>query len=192
MQAFGASWLLAALVLLAPWDTLAADSAPGSAEFRAHIRPILETYCFDCHGDGERKGNVEFDELKTDQAILGNPELWWKALKNLRAGMMPPAKKPRPSPEQEQAIAQWIKGSVFHVDPANPDPGRVTVRRLNRVEYRNTIRDLMGIEYDTQTEFPPDDTGFGFDTIGDVLTLPPMLLEKYMIAAEKIVAQAVP
>ena len=68
----------------------------------------------------------------------------------------------------------------------------MTVRRLNRVEYHNTIRDLMGTNYDTQTEFPPDDTGYGFDTIGDVLTLPPMLLEKYMIAAEKIVAEAVP
>jgi mono/diheme cytochrome c family protein len=189
---FGPRSVLAVLVLLAGWGHAAADAVPGSEEFRAHIRPILETYCFDCHGDGAHKGNVAFDELKSDQAILGNPELWWKALKNLRAGMMPPAKKPRPSPEQEQAIAQWIKSAVFHVDPINPDPGRVTVRRLNRVEYRNTIRDLMGIDYDTQAEFPPDDTGFGFDTIGDVLTLSPMLLEKYVNAAEKIVAQAVP
>jgi mono/diheme cytochrome c family protein len=192
-QAFGPRFLLIPLVLLAgPGRVSAADSVPGSEEFRSHIRPILETYCFDCHGDGAHKGNVAFDELKSDQAILGNPELWWKALKNLRAGMMPPAKKPHPSPEQLQAIAQWIKSSVFHVDPSNPDPGRVTVRRLNRAEYRNTIRDLMGIKYDTQSEFPPDDTGFGFDTIGDVLTLSPMLLEKYMIAAEKIVAEAVP
>jgi mono/diheme cytochrome c family protein len=191
-RAFWSRFLLALLALLASWGSAAADSVPGSADFRAHVRPILETYCFDCHGDGARKGNVAFDELKTDQAILGNPELWWKALKNIRAGMMPPAKKARPSPEQEQAIAQWIKSAVFRVDPANPDPGRVTVRRLNRVEYRNTIRDLIGIDYDTQAEFPPDDTGFGFDTIGDVLTLSPMLLEKYLNAAEKIVAEAVP
>jgi hypothetical protein len=106
--------------------------------------------------------------------------------------MMPPAKKKQPSPEQKEAIVHWVKNSVFHADPANPDPGRVTVRRLNRVEYQNTIKDLMGIKYNTQVEFPPDDTGFGFDTISDVLTLPPMLLEKYMIAAEKIVAEAVP
>ena len=165
---------------------------PGSAEFHDHIRPILENYCFDCHGDGAKKGNVAFDELKSDQSILGNTDLWWKVLKNLRADMMPPAKKPRPSAAQEQEIARWVKSAVFHVDPANPDPGQVTVRRLNRVEYHNTIRDLMGTNYDTQTEFPPDDTGYGFDTIGDVLTLPPMLLEKYMIAAEKIVAEAVP
>ena len=178
--------------LLAGLGSALAESAPDAAEFRAHIRPILETYCFDCHADGANKGNVAFDELKSDQAILNNQELWWKALKNLRAGMMPPAKKPHPSPEQQQEITHWIKSAVFRVDPRNPDPGRVTLRRLNRAEYHNTIRDLMGVEYDTQGEFPPDDTGFGFDTIADVLTISPMLLEKYMIAAQKIVAQAVP
>jgi mono/diheme cytochrome c family protein len=185
---FGLAWL----ALLAGLGRAAADSAPGAAVFRAQIRPILETYCFDCHGDGAHKGNVAFDELKSDQSVLTNRDLWWKALKNLRAGMMPPAKKPHPSPEQQQEIAQWIKSAVFCIDPANPDPGRVTVRRLNRVEYRNTIRDLMGVDYETQSEFPPDDTGYGFDTIGDVLTLSPMLLEKYLIAAEKIAARAVP
>ncbi len=96
--------------------------------------------------------------MKSDQAILDNQELWWKALKNLRAGMMPPAKKPRPSAEEQQEITSWIKSAVFRADPQNPDPGRITLRRLNRVEYRNTIRDLMGVEYDTQSEFPPDDT----------------------------------
>jgi hypothetical protein len=170
----------------------AAESVPDATEFRAHIRPILETYCFDCHGDGARKGNVAFDEFKSGRAILDDRELWWKALKNLRTGMMPPAKKPRPSPEEQRAITQWIKSAVFRADPRNPDPGRVTLRRLNRVEYRNTIRDLMGVEYDTQGEFPPDDTGYGFDTIADVLTLSPMLLEKYLSAAQIIVAKAVP
>jgi hypothetical protein len=89
-------------------------------------------------------------------------------------------------------IAHWIKSDVFGIDPQNPDPGRVTIRRLNRVEYRNTIRDLLGVDFNTASEFPPDDTSFGFDTIADVLTLPPMLLEKYLDAAEKVVGQAVP
>src|SRR5207245_1688186 len=80
----------------------------------------------------------------------------------------------------------------FKIDPQNPDPGRVTVRRLNRIEYRNTIRDLLGVHYDTDAEFPPDDTGHGFDNIGDVLSLSPLLLEKYIAAARAIVAQAVP
>ena len=105
---------------------------------------------------------------------------------------MPPPKKARPTGEQKEMIEQWIKSAVFEADPLNPDPGRVTIRRLNRVEYQNTIRDLVGVDFDTQNEFPPDDTGHGFDNIGDVLTLSPMLLEKYLVAAEKVIAQAVP
>ena len=89
-------------------------------------------------------------------------------------------------------LENWIKGDVFSIDPANPDPGRVTIRRLNREEYQNTIRDLMGFDYKVQDELPPDDTGYGFDNIGDVLTTSPMLLEKYMQAAETIVNGAVP
>jgi hypothetical protein len=170
---------------------MAAES-PGAAEFRTDIRPILQTYCFDCHADGVNKGKVAFDEFKSGDAALQDRDLWFKALKNLRANLMPPAKKPRPTPAQRELIAHWIKNDVFGIDPQNPDPGRVTIRRLNRVEYRNTIRDLVGVDFDTDSEFPPDDTSFGFDTIGDVLTLPPMLLEKYLIAAEKIIDQAVP
>ena len=169
-----------------------AGESPGAAEFRTDIRPILQTYCFDCHGDGMNKGKVAFDEFKSDQAAVEDRELWWKALKNLRANLMPPATKPRPTPQQREMIAHWIKSDVFGIDPQNPDPGRVTIRRLNRVEYRNTIHDLLGVDFNTASEFPPDDTSFGFDTIADVLTLPPMLLEKYVDAAEKIVGQAVP
>src|SRR5262249_45349704 len=80
----------------------------------------------------------------------------------------------------------------FQIDPAEPDPGRITVHRLNRVEYRNTIRDLIGVDYDATAEFPPDDAGHGFDNIGDVLTVSPLLLEKYLAAAKTIVSRAVP
>ena len=96
---------------------------------------------------------------------------------------MPPADKPQPSDEERRLLEDWIKYGAFGIDPKDPDPGRVTVRRLNRVEYRNTIRDLIGVDYDTTSEFPPDDTGHGFDNIGDVLTLSPLLLEKYLAAA---------
>jgi hypothetical protein len=89
-------------------------------------------------------------------------------------------------------LADWIKYGAFQLDPANPDPGRVTIHRLNRVEYKNTIHDLMGVDFNTDDEFPPDDSGYGFDNIGDVLTVSPLLLEKYLQAAEKIVKEAVP
>jgi hypothetical protein len=184
--------VLAALGIGACLFRASAAESPGAVEFRTEIRPILQTYCFDCHGDGLSKGKVAFDEFKSDQDAVEDRDLWWRALRNLRANLMPPAKKPRPTAEQRELIAHWIKSDVFEIDPQNPDPGRVTVRRLNRVEYRNTIRDLLGVDFNTTAEFPPDDTSFGFDTIGDVLTLPPMLLEKYLDAAEKVVDEAVP
>src|SRR6266850_7483620 len=148
----------------------------GAGRFHNEVRPLLEKYCWDCHGDGMDKGNVSFDSFKTDAEALTNRDLWFRALKNTRAGLMPPAKKPRPSAGEQQKIEAWIKYDVFGIDPKNPDPGRVTIRRLNRVEYRNTIRDLMGFDFKTDEEFPPDDTGYGFDNIGDVLTMSPMLL----------------
>jgi hypothetical protein len=163
-----------------------------AAHFRKEIQPILTEYCYDCHGDGMDKGNVAFDALKSDEEILGKRDLWWAVLKNLRAGIMPPAKKPRPPENEQRRLEDWIKYEAFGIDPKDPDPGRVTIRRLNRVEYRNTIRDLMGIDFKTAEEFPPDDTGYGFDNIGDVLTVSPLLLEKYMQAAETIIAAAVP
>jgi hypothetical protein len=164
---------------------------PAVAEFRKDAQPILQEYCYDCHGDGAKKGNIAFDELTSDQAIL-NHDLWFKVLKNVRAGLMPPQKKRRPSPEEVQKLERWIKYTAFGIDARNPDPGRVTLRRLNRVEYGNTIHDLMGIDFNAGAEFPPDDTGYGFDNIGDVLTVSPMLLEKYLAAAETIVTEAVP
>lgn len=170
---------------------LAHGAASPAAQFRKEIQPILQEFCYDCHGDGSKKGEVAFDELKSDAAIVDH-ELWLKALKNVRAGLMPPAKKPQPSAQQIQQLENWVKYRAFGIDARNPDPGRVTVRRLNRVEYRNTIRDLMGVDFNSTVEFPPDDTGFGFDNIGDVLTVSPMLLEKYMDAAKSIVMEAVP
>ena len=184
---------------VACFGVVGTNVAPGAeahsgrtTEFRSQIRPLLETYCFDCHGDGSSKGNVSFDTATSDQELFSNHELWLKVLKNLRAGLMPPPQKKQPSGEQKALIGRWIKSDVFALDHQNPDPGRITVRRLNRAEYRNTIRDLMGVEFDVEREFPPDDAGHGFDNIGDVLTLPPMLLEKYLAAARTIVSKAVP
>lgn len=180
----------AGLALLLAGDAQAA--AEGAAEsFAARIHPILSSYCFDCHADGMSKGQVSFDEPGAEE-LVGDKELWLRVLKNVRAGLMPPERKEKPTPEEVAALEEWIKREAFGIDPHDPDPGKVTLRRLNRDEYRNTIRDLMGVEFDVDEEFPADDTGYGFDNIGDVLSLSPLLLEKYMQAAEKIVADAVP
>ena len=179
-------------MLLCTAPLRAGGETPAQLDFRKEVHPILESLCYDCHADGARKGEIAFDEYASDEARLADREQWWKVLKNVRAGLMPPPRKTQPTSEQKQFLSQWIKSAVFRLDAERPDPGRVVPRRLNRVEYRNTIRDLMGVEFNTETEFPPDDTGHGFDNIGDVLTLPPMLLEKYLIAAQSIVQQAVP
>ncbi|MEO8018677.1 MAG: DUF1592 domain-containing protein [Pseudomonadota bacterium] len=164
---------------------------PVVAEYRAVISPLLEKHCYECHGDGYDKGKVAFDALETDEQIL-KPELWLRVLNNTRAGLMPAEQKPKFSAADQQKLERWIKYGVFRIDPKNPDPGRVTVRRLNRVEYRNTIRDLVGVDFNAEVEFPPDDTGYGFDNIGDALSISPMLVEKYVAAAQVIVGDAVP
>jgi hypothetical protein len=164
---------------------------PVEARFDREIRPVLEDYCYGCHGDGANKGGVVLDRFATEPVRLRDHQLWWSVLKNVRAGIMPPAGKPRPTEEEQRLLEGWIKYGAFGIEPKNPDPGRVTVRRLNRVEYRNTVRDLLGVDFDN-SEFPQDDSGHGFDNIGDVLTLSPLLLEKYIAAAKVIVSEAVP
>jgi hypothetical protein len=182
------------ICLLAVLLSTAARSQQNStaADFKRDVQPLLVTYCYDCHGDGASKGGVAFDKFDPNGITADSRDLWLKALKNLRSGLMPPAKRDRPTAAEQSRIVSWIEKDEFGLDPQNPDPGRVTVRRLNRAEYRNTVRDLMGVDYDTQTEFPPDDTGNGFDNMGDVLTLSPMLLEKYLNAAQEIVSKTVP
>jgi hypothetical protein len=164
---------------------------PALTSFEREIKPVLEQYCYGCHGDGESKGGVTLDGFKTD-ADIKNHKLWMRVLKNTRSHIMPPADEDELPPEEIEKLAKWIKRDALGLDPARPDPGRVTVRRLNRVDYRNTIKELVGVEFDTQKEFPADDTGHGFDNIGDVLTISPMLLEKYLDAAQAVISQAVP
>ena len=185
-------YLLLLAACFCGWSAAPAAEPSAADDFHKNIQPLLTEYCSDCHADGANKGGVAFDEFKSDAALFTTNKLWLAVLKNTRAGLMPPQKKSRPSPKEQKRLENWIKYEAFGIDPKNPEAGRVTVRRLNRFEYRNTIRDLMGVEYDTETEFPPDDTGYGFDDIGDVLTLSPMLLEKYLDAAKSIIAQAVP
>ncbi len=169
-----------------------AGEVAAKMRFSDQVRPILEQYCYGCHGMGSKKGGVSLDTFADDAAAVGVPELWHSVLKNVRTGIMPPPGKPKPSAVDFKTLEQWIKRDAFRADSNEPDPGRVTLRRLNRVEYRNTIRDLMGIDFRTDEEFPADDSGYGFDNIGDVLTISPLLLEKYVQAAEVIVAKAVP
>ena len=182
---------LAILALVSVGGGVASAAEAGLEKFNRDIVPVLNKYCYDCHGGGIAKGGVTLDDFSTE-GELKDHKLWLRALKNMRSGIMPPAEEARPLPAEVDKVSQWIKRDVFELDPAVPDPGRATVRRLNRTEYRNTIRDLTGVEFDTKKEFPADDSGYGFDNIGDVLTVSPMLLEKYLDAAQTIVTACMP
>ena len=170
---------------------LTTTGGPLITSFRAEMAEVLDEYCYDCHGFGTAEGGVTLDEFSSD-ADFQDHDLWLAVLNNVRKGIMPPAEEFQPTPSERERIASWIKDTAFALDPAQPDPGRITLRRLNRVEYENTIRDLLGVDFDAEIEFPADDSGHGFDNIADVLTVSPMLLEKYLDAAQTIVNEAVP
>ena len=163
-----------------------------AVEYESAIKPLLESYCFDCHGDGSRKGGISLDDPEEGAHRLDNQELWLGIWKNLRTDLMPPAKKDQPTGEERNQLISWIERRVLGLDPENPDPGRVALRRLNRVEYGHSIEDLLGVKVNVNDAFPPDDTGYGFDTIGDVLSISPLLMEKYLAVAEGIMEQAIP
>jgi hypothetical protein len=162
------------------------EAAVRLERYRKEIQPVLEEYCYNCHGEGRKKGGLSLD----GDGSFSDTKHWYAVWKNLETQMMPPSDKAQPSPEKRTALLRWIERSVFRLDPANPDPGRVTIRRLNREEYKNSVWDLVGVRYDTSEAFPPDDTGYGFDTVGDVLTVSPLLLERYLEAAGEVAKKA--
>jgi len=159
---------------------------PERPDFATHVRPILRTLCFDCHGDGADEGGVQFDTAESIDALIANQELWGKVWDNVLTETMPPADMSQPTEVQRTTLSRWIGQTAFGLDPTSPDPGRVTIRRLNRVEYGYSVLDLLGVDFPVAEHFPVDDTGYGFDTIGDVLTVPPTLMDKYFVAAARI------
>ncbi len=160
--------------------------------FKAEGVAFLKKHCLACHSGEKAKADLALDKYADDAALLKDRKTWLRVLDALKAGEMPPPQKPRPTVAERDAFTKVV-GDVFekHDRTAKPDPGRVTMRRLNRNEYNNTIRDLVGIDFNPAEDFPSDDVGHGFDNIGDVLTLPPVLLERYLAAAETVMARAV-
>ena len=161
--------------------------APKSAkiDFAKTVKPLLITYCYDCHGV-KKKGGMDLRIYVDERTTLTDRRVFEKILTKLQAHEMPPEKKPQPAAGEYRTLTNWIGLTFFNCDCDHPDPGRVTIRRLNRAEYRNTIRDLLSIDFHPANDFPADDSGYGFDNIGDVLSLSPVLMEKYLAAAETI------
>ena len=172
---------------LAAADTAAAKAA-AHAVYDKEIVQLLATYCHQCHGDKKQKGDLDLQHFKTGAEADPARKVWKRVVEQLQARDMPPEKEKQPSDAERAKVVAWVK-SLGAADA--PDSGRVTVRRLNRLEYNNTIRDLIGLDFKPADDFPEDDVGNGFDNIGDVLSLPPLLMEKYLIAADQILDRAV-
>ena len=161
-----------------------AVSAPdlASADYRDHVQPFFVRNCSSCHNDKLKTGNLSLDHLAAD------PVLWRKVLDKLRTGRMPPPGAPRPDTAAVTFVTSWIEKTFTQ---EKSPPGQVTAHRLNRAEYNNTVRDLLGVSIHPADEFPLDDAGYGFDNIADVLSVSPLLMEKYIAAAKRISRVAV-
>ncbi len=164
-------------------------------EFREAVLPVLAKNCLGCHSDKTRTGNLSLEPFRDPAASLEQPELWQKVLDKLVSGEMPPRPAAPLAPHDLAAVTGWIRKlpgvSENVVSAAFANPGRVTARRLNRVEYNNTIRDLLGVAARPADEFPVDDSGYGFDNNSDVLSVSPLLMEKYMQTARDMSRLAV-
>ena len=184
--------VLASVVMGLAGAGLAASLA--SRYFRATpsaaLHETLDQYCFRCHGGTMPQGGLNLRGLDFDKPGE-NGAIWEKLLRKTRNREMPPAGRWRPDADAYDSLVKFIESGRDRLAEEHPNPGRSTLHRLNRAEYANAIRDLLAIEVDAADLLPADDMGYGFDNIGDVLNVSPLLLERYLSAAGKISRLAV-
>ena len=195
--------LRSGLLILAAWlagpgfpIAATADEGTSPGRFEKEVVPFLAKYCYDCHGGGKSKGDITLDKYRDGKELPRDRDLWEDVAELVRTGQMPPKDKanrrPRPDPAEAEAAVKAVETILAEFDcSGSQQHGRVTIRRLNRVEYNHTIRDLVGVDFNPSADFPNDDVGYGFDNIGDVLSVSPLLLEKYLTAAEAILERAI-
>jgi len=191
-----ASLVFAALLGLLVLSPVSSQTAPADDVFARTIQPLASKYCYKCHGGtpGKPKADLNLVRFTTEASLRAERKIWKETINKLQSHEMPPDEsKVQPSQKEREELVAAIQAAIARVDPNAPlNPGRVTVRRLNRTEYGNTVRDLVGIDFDPAEDFPSDDVGYGFDNIGDVLTISPVLMERYLTAAETIVQRIFP
>lgn len=171
-------------------SVMQAASAPAPT-FDTAVKPILANTCAGCHNDQLASGGLNLKPFQTADS-LSDREQWEAIVEKLRGGEMPPKGIPRPPQADIDALIGYVQSEFEKADAAiKPDPGRVVARRLNRKEYTNTIRDLLGVNFRADRDFPTDDSSYGFDDIAEALTVSPILIEKYLSAAERIASAAI-
>ena len=177
------------IVALSAPPIAAADPAPHFA--KAGVA-FLTKYCLDCHGTDDPEAGLSLTGFKENSSLIPKRDKWDAIVRIVETGVMPPLDAEQPSPQERKEFAALVRAIFDEYDrTAPPDPGRVTMRRLNRREYANTVRDLLGVDFNPTENFPADDVGHGFDNIGDVLTLSPLLMERYLDAAETIASRVI-
>jgi cytochrome c5 len=165
-----------------------ATAVPDAAE----QRKVLDSYCVSCHSGPRAQAGLVLKDGEIDlENVSGSPEVWEKVVRKMRAGVMPPAGRRRPDPATYRSVISFLETELDRAAALMPHPGRPVLHRLNRAEYTNTIRDLLGLEIDGKALLPGDDSGYGFDNIADVLNVSSGLLDRYLIAAQKIARLAV-
>ena len=177
---------------LAGMAAVARGQAPAPSTYAAEAAPLLARYCGACHNPARSEGGVNVGRFGIEAAFRVDLATGRRILEAVEGGAMPPDDAPRPTSAERATLVAELQSVVAKAGCAtSPDPGRVTLRRLNRAEYNNTIRDLIGVDCRPADDFPADDVGHGFDNDGDVLGLPPLLMERYLAAAEAVADLAI-
>ena len=151
---------------------------------------LVNRYCLGCHSTNLKTGGLALEELDIHQ-VSGHADVWEKVLRKVRSGEMPPRGLPRPTPAEYTAFGQSLEQSLDSASATNPNPGRPAIHRLNRTEYSNAIRDLLGLDIQAGTSLPADNTSYGFDNIANVLSMSPSLLERYVSVGRSVSRLAV-
>ena len=167
-----------------------AGTTKAVTDLTADTNAFAKKYCVACHSGTAPTAGFLISPEKNGASILKNRVIWERVSTNVADAHMPPASMPQPTPAERLKIVSYLDGLITKADCQLNDPGHITLRRLNRDEYNNTMRDLCGVDLHPANEFPNDDVGYGFDNIGDVLSISPLLMEKYLSAAEKVVRAA--
>ena len=181
--AAGAAGIVAGLLAL-PAFAAQQNSAP------ADHKAVVTKYCVTCHNERTKSGGLALDRMNYDD-LLSGADVWEKSVKKLRVGMMPPQTAAQPDAATRASLITWLTTTLDKSAAAKPNPGRPLLHRLNRAEYASAVRDLLALDVDPSTLLPPDDSAYGFDNVGDVLGMSPVLLERFMEAANKVSALAI-
>ena len=180
-------WALAAAV--AP-EAQAPPPAAVSAAEASTYRGVVDRYCVTCHNDRLKTAGLSL-EARDFARVSNDAEVWERVIRKITAGSMPPAGMPRPDEATLGATVNWLVATLDRAAAARPDPGRTVLHRLNRAEYRNAVRDVLVLDVDVNALLPADELSHGFDNVADALGMSPVLLERYLSAADRISALAV-